>query len=671
MAMTAHVTIRLAMAAVLAALSLADFNLPVVRAIETGCPGDTAPNSDVLMCEDFEDGRFLERWVVGSRGNTWPYPQFVLCGDGFGFNDRCAAWSNHLLFDGSWGFWGYDGRKPFPPASEFYVRWYQYISDPYAWGTLEDKSVMLHDSSNTLTAYVGTSRNHLPVVPDSGPGMPFVANYQDLDWLETGWQYTRVNRFQNQGSDITLQPGKWYLFEWYVRLNTPGLSDGVTKLWIDDATESITAQTLRLSYTDMRWLRTSDAGKQFGTLRLTDYHQRCDGVPNTCPPNGPSILKQSHRWDRIVVSKAPIGPMVPPKVAVTSPLAGAIVSGTIPVDASALNGANLAGVQFQVDGALLGQEDTTAPFSISWDTTTVSDGSHTVVVIGRDGAGNTSMTAPTTFVVANRTTVTRVDETSAAIAITPSDSWILGNTNRAWSGGTASLGFASGQRATFPFTGAGVSWIGFRGPQTGVADVYLDGTLVATVDPYSSTEQVQAALFTASGLPMGPHTLAIEVPSPRGKNKLSSDYFTVVDAFDVIGVSATSDVTASPGRSEQTSAAVTYLGSWIWGNTNRPWSGGTASLGFAAGQRAMLNFVGTGASWVGFRGPQAGIANVYLDGIQVATVDAYAATEEVQAVLFAVSGLAPSLHVLTIEATGTKNPSSIDRFVVVDAFDVQ
>ena len=669
--MTTYVRIRLAMAAVLAALSLADFNLPVVRAMEAGCPGDAAPSSDVLMCDDFEDGRVLERWVVGSRGNTWPYPQFVLCGDGFGFKDRCAAWSNHLVFDGSWGFWGYDARVTFPPASEFYVRWYQYISAPYTWGPLEDKSVMLHDSANTLTAYVGTSRDHLPVVPDSGPGMPFVANYQDLDWPETGGQYTNVNRFQNQGNNITLQPGRWYLFEWYIKLNTPGSSDGVTKLWIDDATEPIAAQTLRLSYTDMRWLRGSDAGKQFGTVRLTDYHQRCDYVPNTCPPNGPSILKQSHRWDRIVVSKTSIGPMVPPKVAVTSPLVGTIVSGTIPVSASPLNGADLVGVQFQVDGASLDQGDTSAPYSFSWDTTTVSDGSHTVAAIGQDSAGNATTSGPVTVVVANHTTVTRVDETSAAITMTPSDNWILGNTNRTWSGGTTALGFADGQRATLSFVGTGVSWIGFRGPQTGIADVSLDGTLVSTVDPYSSTEQVQAALFTASGLPMAPHTLSIEVPSPRAKNKLSSDYFTVVDAFDVIGVSATSDVTAPPGRTEQTSAAVTYLGSWISGNTNRPWSGDTASLGFAAGQRATLNFIGTGVSWIGFKGPQAGIANVYLDGAWVTTVDAYAATEEVQAVLFAASGLTPALHLLTIEATGTKNPSSIDRFVVVDAFDVQ
>ena len=257
----------------------------ITHAMETGCPGDAPANPDVLLCEDFGESAALTSWDVGSPGrHPWQNARFVLCGEGFGFQDRCAAWSNQLVFDGSWGFRGYDARRPFPPQSEFYVRWYQYMSDPYTWGTLEEKSLMLHDQFDTITAYVGSSRNHLPVVPNSGPGMPFLANYQEPDWSETGGQYTRINRFQNQGHDIVLQAGKWYLFEWYIRLNTPGVSDGVTKLWIDDASQPITSQTLRMHYTDMRWLRSSDAGKQFKVLRLTNYHQRCDGIPNTCLP---------------------------------------------------------------------------------------------------------------------------------------------------------------------------------------------------------------------------------------------------------------------------------------------------------------------------------------------------------------------------------------------------
>jgi hypothetical protein len=277
----------------------------------SGC----AVDPDVLLCDDFEQPELLPIWDLGSNSGAWPVSDFVRCAAGFGYRDRCAAWSNRLLFDTFWGFWGYDAWRPFAPQNEFYVRWYQYISDPYVWGTLEDKAVMLHNPPDaSMTAYVATNRNELPSVADSGPGMPFVANYQDLDWPETGGQYTKVNRFQNQGRNITLQPGRWYLFEWYVRMNDPGVSNGVTRLWIDDASEPVSTQTLRLEYDDMRWRRSRDAGRQFGFLRLTVYHQRCDGRPDTCPPNGPAMLDQSQRWDHVVVSRSRIGPIDPPPV---------------------------------------------------------------------------------------------------------------------------------------------------------------------------------------------------------------------------------------------------------------------------------------------------------------------------------------------------------------------
>jgi hypothetical protein len=287
----------------------ADQQKPSTDGIVSWCGGRVA-TPDVLFCDDFEDPDFEKRWDIGGHQGRWPRNEFVKCDrDGFGFRSSCAAWSNFLTFDHAWGYYGYDGRHAFEPQSEFYVRWYQYISDPFTWGTLEDKSVLLHDPGNTLMAYVATSRTQLPDYPNSGPGVPYVANYQDVDTPETANQYTLVNRFQNQGRKFTLKPGRWYLFEWYVKLNTPGESNGATKLWIDDATQPITKQTLRMSYSDMRWLKRTDAGKQFGVVRLTVYHQRCDIGPNVCPPNGPDMLRQSQRWDHLVVSKILVGPL--------------------------------------------------------------------------------------------------------------------------------------------------------------------------------------------------------------------------------------------------------------------------------------------------------------------------------------------------------------------------
>ena len=66
----------------------------------------------------------------------------------------------------------------------------------------------------------------------------------------------------------------------------------------------------------------------------------------------------------------------PPIVSLTAPTAGATVSGTVTVAANASDNVGVAGVQLALDGADLGAEDTTSPYSVSWDTTTAANGSH-------------------------------------------------------------------------------------------------------------------------------------------------------------------------------------------------------------------------------------------------------------------------------------------------------
>jgi Bacterial Ig domain len=47
-------------------------------------------------------------------------------------------------------------------------------------------------------------------------------------------------------------------------------------------------------------------------------------------------------------------------------------------------------VQFKVDGANVGAEDTSAPYAASWNSASVANGGHTVTAVARDAAGNSS-----------------------------------------------------------------------------------------------------------------------------------------------------------------------------------------------------------------------------------------------------------------------------------------
>ena len=91
----------------------------------------------------------------------------------------------------------------------------------------------------------------------------------------------------------------------------------------------------------------------------------------------------------------------PPTASITSPAGGATVSGTTSVSATAADNIGVAGVQFKLDGAALGAEETSAPYSVGWDTTAASNGSHTLTALARDAAGNQTTSVAVTVTVAN------------------------------------------------------------------------------------------------------------------------------------------------------------------------------------------------------------------------------------------------------------------------------
>ena len=87
-------------------------------------------------------------------------------------------------------------------------------------------------------------------------------------------------------------------------------------------------------------------------------------------------------------------------------------------------------------------------------------------------------------------------------------------------------------RAKFTFVGTGISLIGSKGNDHGVANVYLDGKFRQTVNQFSSEQEFMAPVFSVDNLSKGPHSIEVEVTN--SKDSQSSGYQIVIDAFDVI-----------------------------------------------------------------------------------------------------------------------------------------
>jgi hypothetical protein len=78
----------------------------------------------------------------------------------------------------------------------------------------------------------------------------------------------------------------------------------------------------------------------------------------------------------------------PPVVTVTNPSSGAVVSLTVAVTAAASDANGVVGVQFRLDGVALGSEDTSAPYTVPWNTRLGTNGPHTIAAVARDAIGN-------------------------------------------------------------------------------------------------------------------------------------------------------------------------------------------------------------------------------------------------------------------------------------------
>ncbi|MGE5486715.1 MAG: Ig-like domain-containing protein [bacterium] len=77
-----------------------------------------------------------------------------------------------------------------------------------------------------------------------------------------------------------------------------------------------------------------------------------------------------------------------PSVAISSPQAGATVNESFTATATASDKNGIAGVQFSIDWRPYGPELTTAPYTATIDTKSLTEGSHTLAAVARDPAGN-------------------------------------------------------------------------------------------------------------------------------------------------------------------------------------------------------------------------------------------------------------------------------------------
>ena len=165
----------------------------------------------------------------------------------------------------------------------------------------------------------------------------------------------------------------------------------------------------------------------------------------------------------------------------------------------------------------------------------------------------------------------------------------------------------------------------------------------------------------------------VTLPSPTATSVVvdlapGSTYRFRLSATDTFG--NTSDFVmnsaAKLARAQETAAAIEYAGSWtrvaVTGST-----GGSVNRSSSPGDTATYAFTGSEVGLVSTLGPNRGFAELRLDGVLVAAVDLYAASQSAARLVWA-GDVSPGSHELEVRVTDNANPSSTGTRVDVDAF---
>jgi hypothetical protein len=96
------------------------------------------------------------------------------------------------------------------------------------------------------------------------------------------------------------------------------------------------------------------------------------------------------------------------------------------------------------------------------------------------------------------------------------------------SGNSLAYGLGAGASATYSFSGRSIAWVSTLGPDRGAARVYIDGTLVTTVDLRSASVTYRRVAFATSWSTSSTHSIRIVVVGTAGRPRVD------VDAFEVI-----------------------------------------------------------------------------------------------------------------------------------------
>lgn len=267
--------------------------------------------------------------------------------------------------------------------------------------------------------------------------------------------------------------------------------------------------------------RVTAAGSGYTTRSTLSDDRTMDRIVTAAGSYNATATQNGNAWVlHMVAFKADSGTpdTTAPTTTITSPTNSQTVTGTINVTATASDNVGVSNVELLVDGVVK-TSDNTSPYILSLNTTTLTDGSHTLTTRASDAAGNTGL-SPAVIVTVNNTPVP--DTTPPTVSMTaPSE------------GATVNGTITMAANAT---DNVAVTQVEF----------YADGQLKGTdaTNPYSYS-------LDTTALSDGSHVLTVKAFDAAGNNTVSAPVNVTVVNTDTQPPTAPTNLTATSVSSTQ------------------------------------------------------------------------------------------------------------------------
>jgi len=250
---------------------------------------------------------------------------------------------------------------------------------------MEDALAYAYSKGVTIVAAIGNDNQATAIYP---------AGYDDYVIAVGATQYDETKApYSNYGQslDLVAPGGNTSLDQ-----NKDGYPDGVLQQTFTITGAKITWGYYFFQGTSMASPHVAGVAALVIAKGVTGPDNVRAALETTAEEKGTASWDEIYGWGLVDAAAAltyvpPVPPPTdnPPTVNIANPLDGATVSGLVSIEASATDDVGVAQVGFYAGATLIGT-DTTSPYSVSWDSTIVADGTYTLTTTAIDTASQTA-----------------------------------------------------------------------------------------------------------------------------------------------------------------------------------------------------------------------------------------------------------------------------------------